>query len=75
MHKNTIRVFNNDNCINYESSNYRRIRIIGSNFILQLLEKNQNIQITNVDGEFYGSNSQNLVKLKIIYNTNMLKET
>jgi len=37
---------------------------IGSNFILQLLEKNQNIQITNVDGEFYGSNSQNLVKIK-----------
>jgi dTDP-glucose 4,6-dehydratase len=37
---------------------------IGSNFILQLLEKNQNIQITNVDGEFHGSNSQNLVKIK-----------
>jgi len=37
---------------------------IGSNFILQLLEKNQDIQITNVDAEVYGSNYQNLVKIK-----------
>ena len=37
---------------------------IGSNFILQLLEKNQDIQITNVDAEFHGSNYQNLIKIK-----------
>jgi dTDP-glucose 4,6-dehydratase len=37
---------------------------IGSNFILQLLEKNQDIQITNIDAEFYGSNYQNLIKIK-----------
>tara|TARA_B110001454_G_scaffold205610_1_gene215348 strand:+ start:57 stop:1043 length:987 start_codon:yes stop_codon:yes gene_type:complete len=37
---------------------------IGSNFILQLLEKNQDIQITNVDAEFHGSNYQNLIKIE-----------
>ena len=37
---------------------------IGSNFILQLLEKNQEIQITNVDAKFYGSNFQNLINVE-----------
>ena len=37
---------------------------IGSNFILQLLEKNQEIEITNVDAKFYGSNFQNLINVE-----------
>jgi dTDP-glucose 4,6-dehydratase len=37
---------------------------IGSNFILQLLEKNQEIQITNVDAKFHGSNFQNLINVE-----------
>ncbi len=33
---------------------------IGSNFILNTLQNNEEIQITNVDAEFYGSNQTNL---------------
>ena len=33
---------------------------IGSNFILNTLQNNEEIQITNVDAEFYGSNQMNL---------------
>ncbi len=33
---------------------------IGSNFILNTLQNNEEIQITNVDAEFYGSNYANL---------------
>ena len=37
---------------------------IGSNFILELLEENKEIQITNVDAKFHGSNFQNLVNIE-----------
>jgi dTDP-glucose 4,6-dehydratase len=46
---------------------------IGSNFILQLLEKNQEIQITNIDAEFHGSNFQNLIKIKNNQNYQFVK--
>ena len=46
---------------------------IGSNFILQLLEKNQEIQITNIDAEFYGSSFQNLKKIKENKNYQFIK--
>ena len=35
---------------------------IGSNFILKLLQKDD-IQITNIDAELYGSNKKNLVEI------------
>jgi len=37
---------------------------IGSNFILKLLEKNNNYQITNIDDKLTGSHEQNLFTLK-----------
>ncbi len=37
---------------------------IGSNFILQTLENNKEIDIINVDAEFFGSNKKSLQKLK-----------
>lgn len=46
---------------------------IGSNFILQLLEKNQEIQITNLDAEFFGSNFKNLKKIKDNQNYSFVK--
>jgi dTDP-glucose 4,6-dehydratase len=39
---------------------------IGSNFILKLLEKFPDYQITNLDDESYGSNHQNLLEIKNI---------
>ena len=37
---------------------------IGSNFILNTLQNNEEIQITNVDAEFFGSNHTNLSKIE-----------
>jgi dTDP-glucose 4,6-dehydratase len=37
---------------------------IGSNFILNKLNDNEHISITNVDAEFFGSNHENLIQLK-----------
>ena len=37
---------------------------IGSNFILHVLEKYPNFQITNIDARFTGSNPENLKSLK-----------
>ena len=36
---------------------------IGSNFILKILNENDDFSITNVDAEFYGSNHQNLIEI------------
>ena len=45
---------------------------IGSNFILKLLE-NENIEITNVDAELYGSDHRNLSELKTSSKYNFVK--
>ena len=37
---------------------------IGSNFILKVIESSQNIEITNIDDELYGSNHKNLTVLE-----------
>lgn len=37
---------------------------IGSNFILKAIESSQNIEITNIDDELYGSNHKNLIVLE-----------
>ena len=37
---------------------------IGSNFILRLLQNNSNLEITNLDAGFFGSNPQNLKNLE-----------
>ena len=37
---------------------------IGSNFILKLLESNEDYKITNIDAELNGSNSKNLDSIK-----------
>jgi dTDP-glucose 4,6-dehydratase len=45
---------------------------IGSNFILKLLEQDD-IEITNVDAELYGSNHQNLSQIKNSNKYNFVK--
>ena len=45
---------------------------IGSNFILKLLEKND-IEITNIDAELYGSDHRNLSKIKNSNKYNFIK--
>jgi dTDP-glucose 4,6-dehydratase len=37
---------------------------IGSNFILEVLKNNSNIEITNIDASLYGSNKMNLSKIE-----------
>ncbi|MDC0186981.1 dTDP-glucose 4,6-dehydratase [Candidatus Nitrosopelagicus sp.] len=46
---------------------------IGSNFILHLLEKNENLQITNVDAELTGSHNGNLSLIEKNENYNFIK--
>ena len=46
---------------------------IGSNFILNTLQNNEEIHITNVDAEFYGSNQTNLSTLKNSKNYEFVK--
>jgi dTDP-glucose 4,6-dehydratase len=46
---------------------------IGSNFILNTIKKDKNISITNVDAEFYGSNSANLCEIENYDNYNFVK--
>ena len=46
---------------------------IGSNFILRLLEKDNDIEITNIDAELPGSNHGNLSKIKDSANYNFVK--
>ena len=46
---------------------------IGSNFILNSLQNNEKISITNVDAEFYGSNQANLTLLKNSKNYRFVK--
>ena len=46
---------------------------IGSNFILNLLNRNENIQITNVDAELTGSHHENLKSIKNHQNYNFVK--
>jgi dTDP-glucose 4,6-dehydratase len=46
---------------------------IGSNFILNTLQNNEEIKITNVDAEFYGSNHTNLSSLQDSKNYNFVK--
>ena len=46
---------------------------IGSNFILNLLEKNENLEITNVDAELTGSHYGNLTSIKNNKNYNFIK--
>jgi len=46
---------------------------IGSNFILRILNDIENLSITNVDAEFFGSNQKNLSELKNIPNYKFVK--
>ena len=46
---------------------------IGSNFILRVLEKNEDISIINVDAEFLGSNHKNLSKIENLQNYRLVK--
>lgn len=46
---------------------------IGSNFILKLLEKFPDYQITNLDDELYGSNHQNVLQVKNLNNYEFVK--
>ena len=46
---------------------------IGSNFIIRILKKYQDIKITNIDAEFYGSNLENLSEIKNYSNYNFEK--
>ncbi len=46
---------------------------IGSNFILNILQNNEKIQITNVDAEFFGSNHANLSKIENSKNYKFVK--
>lgn len=46
---------------------------IGSNFILKLLEKFPDYQITNLDDELYGSNHQNVLEVKNLNNYEFVK--
>lgn len=46
---------------------------IGSNFILKLLEKFPDYQITNLDDELYGSNHQNILEVKNLNNYEFVK--
>ena len=46
---------------------------IGSNFILNLFKKNKDVEITNLDAEFYGSNPLNLSEIENIENYKFVK--
>jgi len=46
---------------------------IGSNFILNLLKKYPNYQITNIDDELHGSNHQNILEIKNKENYKFIK--
>ena len=46
---------------------------IGSNFILRVLEKNEDISIINVDAGFLGSNHKNLSKIENLQNYRFVK--
>jgi len=46
---------------------------IGSNFILKLLKKFPDYQITNLDNELYGSNHQNILEIKNLNNYEFVK--
>ena len=49
-----------------KSTNFMKLLVtgglgfIGSNFILEILKNNSNLEITNVDAELHGSNKMNL---------------
>ena len=53
-----------------KSTNFMKLLVtgglgfIGSNFILQVLKNNSNIQITNLDASLYGSNKMNLSEIE-----------
>lgn len=46
---------------------------IGSNFILNTIKNDNDISITNIDAEFYGSNPANLYEIKNYDNYNFVK--
>ncbi len=46
---------------------------IGSNFILKMLDENQDIEVTNIDAELYGSNHENLNSINDSSKYNFLK--
>ena len=46
---------------------------IGSNFILQTLEKYPKFKIVNIDAEFIGSNKKNLINIKNNLNYKFIK--
>ena len=48
---------------------------IGSNFIVNTLQNNKEIKITNVDAEFHGSNHANHHYCKIPISINLSKAT
>ena len=46
---------------------------IGSNFILNIIQNYDNFQVTNVDDQLYGSNSQNLTDINNSKNYQFVK--